>query len=268
MRVRDIGVGKLIGESPHFRIYLGKKDDGQDVILKVAKTLDDGKILTDEAGKFSALEAFSDRTEEIGRRFNASDKYHYDWLFAKLLASFMEPTQQDRTINVFTVLDTELDKLTPLTKLKAEVEIDVRTSIWILGRLFKFYSFLELMALEEPDSTPRYPTFTPDDYLIGPERHRLVFYNFSGDLPDSIANDYVKAISQFMLEWVAENDDTYEQEYMDLLTKFANEGCDSFQVAHICLYDFVKRCWGIKYHPFTYRERNTLVWKTIQEKEE
>ena len=49
MKVRGIEVGNRIGESPKFRIYLGTDDEGQSVILKVAKTFEDGDILSDDS---------------------------------------------------------------------------------------------------------------------------------------------------------------------------------------------------------------------------
>ncbi len=264
MKVRNIEVGNRIGESSKFRIYLGKTDDGQSVILKVAKTFEDGDILAKEAGEFNMLRAF----EEQIAKFEADQgkgESHYDWLFASLLSSFMEPTQEDRRINVFTALDADLDKLTPLTKLHAETEIDVRTSVWILGRFLKFYGFFELLAVDLDSSIVRYPVFLPDDYLIGPERHRLVYYNFSGDVADVTACDFVKTIAKFILSWVVIEDDPLEQKYLHLLQDFAEHGRDSFEEAHGDLYRLIKGFWGIHYYPFTYRDRDTIIWKTIKE---
>ena len=140
LRVRDIEVGNRIGEAPKFRIYLGTKNGEQPVILKVAKTFEDGDILAEEAGKFNVLRSFEEQVAKIEANQSGSNS-HYNWLFANLLSSFMEPTQGDRRINVFATPDVDLGKLIPLTKLYAETEIDTRTSIWILGRFFKFYSF-------------------------------------------------------------------------------------------------------------------------------
>ena len=257
-------MGPRIGESSKFRIYLGKMDDGQLVILKVAKTFEDGDILAEEAGKFNILRSFEKQVTKfethLGRRNS-----HYDWLFANLLSSFLESTQGDRRINVFATPDIDLSKLIPLTKLHAKVEIDTRTSIWILGRFFKFYSFFELLAADGDNPVIRYPIFSPDDYLIGPEKHRLIYYNFSGDMADVGAYDFVKAISKFILNWVVVEEDPAEQEYFELLKDFSESGRDSFEEAHGDLYRLVEKLWGIQYYPFTCRDRNTTIWKTIKE---
>lgn len=264
MRVRNIEVGDRIGEAPKFRIYLGTMDDEQPVILKVAKTFEDGDILAREAGKFNILRSFEEQVAKFEADQGGSNS-HYDWLFANLLSSFMESTQGDRRINVFATPDVDLSKLIPLTKLHAEVEIDTRTSIWILGRFFKFYGFFELLAADGDNPIARYPIFSPDDYLIGPERHRLIYYNFSGDVADVVATDFVKATAKFILNWVVVGDAPAEQEYLKLLKDFSEYGRNSFEEAHGDLYRLVERLWGIQYHPFTYRNRGTIIWKTIKE---
>ena len=264
MKVGNIEVGYRIGESSKFRIYLGKMDNEQPVILKVAKTFEDGDILAEEAKKFRILSVFEKQVSEFDLGEGLSNP-HYDWLFADLLGSFLEPTQGDRRINVFATPDIDLSELIPLTKLHAEVEIDARTSVWILGRFFKFYSFFELLADGEDSPAIMYPIFSPDDYLIGAKKHRLIYYNFSGDMADVLANDFVKAVTKFILDWVVIGDDPAEQKYLELLTYFSQNGCALFEGAHGYLYELVGKLWGVQYHPFTYRDRGTIVWKTIKE---
>ena len=261
--VRNIEVEARIGEAKKFRVYIGTRNDGQPVILKVAKTFEYGDVLAQEAGKFNILSSFEERVAMFEAEQGGKPS-HYDWLFAKLEASFMEPAQDDRRINVFTTPEADLGELVPLSKLRNKTEIDARTSVWILGRLFKLYSFFELLAVANGEnSVARYPIFSPDDYLIGPKRHRLIYYNFSGDMADVVAYDFVKAIAKFILDWTV--DDPSEQEYFELLKDFSKFGRDSFEGAHGNLYELVKKLWGIQYYPFTYRDCGTVVWKTIKE---
>ena len=264
LRVKNIEVGNRIGEASKFRIYSGKTDNDEQVILKVAKTFEDGDILSEEASKFNILRTFETQVALLQEQQGRTSS-HYDWLFANLSSSFMEPTQEDRRINVFTIPDIDLSKLIPLTKLHSEIEIDARTSVWILGRFLKFYSFFELLTASENNSTPRYPLFSPDDYLIGPEKPRLIYYNFSGDIADAVAFDFVKAVAKFVLDWSIIGDDPTEQKYLELLKDFSEHGRDSFEEAHGDLYKLVEELWGIQYHPFTYRDRNTIILKTIKE---
>lgn len=264
-KVRNIEIGNRIGEASKFRIYSGKTDEGEQVILKVAKTFEDGDILAVEAGKFNILKTFEAQVALLQKEQGCPRNSHYDWLFANLTSSFMEPTQGDRRINVFTIPDIDLSKLIPLTKLHGEIEIDTRTSIWIIGRFLKLYSFFELLTASKDDPVTRYPLFSPDDYLIGPEKHRLIYYNFSGDMADVVAFDFVKAVAKFILSWTVIGDNSAEQRYFDLLKNFSEYGRNSFEEAHGDLYKLVEELWGIQYHPFTYRDRNTIIWKTIKE---
>jgi len=265
VKVRDIEIMKCIGEAQKFRIYFGKKDDGQQVILKVAKTFEDNHILGADAGEFNILKTFESQISSLQEK-EGHENSHYDWLFADILASFMEPTQNDRRINVFTIPEIELGKLMPVARLQAGTEIDARTSVWILGRFFKFYGFFELLAESEDSSVVKYPLFSPDDYFIGPEQHRLIYYNFSGEIKDVIASDFVRAIAKFILSWVVIDESSEEEkEYLELLEDFSENGRRSFGVAHSDLYGLIEDLWGFHYHPFTYRDRNTVAWKSIKE---
>lgn len=267
MKVRNIEVEECIGESSKFRIYHGKTDEKQKVILKVAKTFEDNDVLSTEAGFFKLLEVFAQNIAKFEEK--KENNSHYDWLFAKLKTSFFESTQDDRIINVFEAPDIELDELVPLPKICSKTQIDARTSVWILGRFLKFYSFFELMAASGDNPVIRYPIFSPDDYLISPQHHRLVYYNFSGDVSDIMANDYVKSIVDFIIDWVTiDENDPLEKEYLDLLKDFSEYGRTMCEEAHKELYQLVDRLWGIKYHPFTYREKDTMIWKTIQNNKE
>ena len=259
LKVRDIEVGRRIGESSKFRIYLGKTPSEQSVILKVAKTFEDGDVLALEAGEFNILYVFSEQIAKFERKAGL-ESARYDLLFANLIASFLEPTQDDRRINVFAMPEIDVSELIPLTKLSSTVEIDARTSVWILGRLFKFYSFFELIAADGDNPISRYPFFSPDDYMIGPEKHRIIYYNFTGDLADVVAYNYVRAVASFVFNWTVFNNDPIEQEYRNLLKDFVEVGRDSFEQAHKELYDLVKKIWGISYYPFTYRDCGSMVW--------
>ena len=264
MRVRNVEVGQLIGESPRLRVYLGSLDSGQHVIVKVAKNFYDGNILAEEAGKFKLLSAFGKQVSELEKSQGKAES-HYDWLFASLLSSFMEPTQGDRRISVFTMPDIELDQLTPLAKLYSEVKIDARTSAWILGRLLKFYGFFELLAASEDSPFAQYPIFLPGDYLIGPGSHRLIYYNFSGDMADAVAHDFVQVVSKFVLDWTVVSDENLlDKEYWCFVEKLSVSGSKSFEEAHKDLYGLIRRLWGIQYYPFTYRTRGTTAWQVIK----
>ncbi len=105
------------------------------------------------------------------------------------------------------------------------------------------------MAASGDNPIVQYANFSPGDYLVGPERHRLIYYNHSGATADVIANTYVMTIAKFMLEWTAVEDDPAEQKYYQLLSNFAAHGRATCKEAHTELYQLVNELWGIQYHP-------------------
>ena len=261
-KVRDFEVKNRIGESDKYRVYLGEKADGSSVVLKVAKTFEDGDVLAFEAGKFNTMKTVEAEIRRFQNPTKENDS-HYDWLFAKLEASFIEQSQGGRRINVYSLPDVDFDKLIPLSKLMAKIEVDAKTSAWILGRIFKLYGFFELIAVANDQSTIEYPVFSIGDYLIEPEKHRVIFYNFPEKNVDVVANDYVKEIAKTFLEWaVIEEED---KAYRELLENLARDGSMTFEAAHKMMYAVIEELWGRKYHTFTYRDKGTLIWKNLKE---
>ncbi len=263
MVVSGYEVGKLIGESARQRIYLASRGEDS-AIMKVAKTFDDGVSLSMEASWFTHVAAFLKEADKVCIE-GGLPLAHYDWLFARLKRSFMEPTQGDRRIVILDAIDVDISKCIPLPKLCAEVEVDARSNVWILGRLLKLYSFYELIAESVDNPVVNYAIFSPDDYLVEPEHHRVIYYNHSGSLDDLTGHAYVKVIAQCMLDWLAASSDPKEQQYFQLLEDFAQLGRISCAVAHKELYELVRQLWGRKYYPFTYRARGAKNWKNIQE---
>lgn len=263
-KVRGVEVDKLIGKSSKFQIYTGHMSDGTQAILKVAKTFDDGKTLAEDAKVFTVLKNFELHLREIAK-FPSADAVNYHLLFAKLLSSGLEETQGDRRINIYTVPETDLDSLVPLSKLYSQVQPDVRSSIWILGRLLKFYGMFEIMRVANDDDACKYPIFSEHDYLIGPRHHRVVYYNYSGEIYDVYATELVSKIAQYILDWVVMDGSPESLKYQSLLASFANDGRNTAAEAHKELYDLVRELWGIEYHPFTYCTRGTTMWKNIEE---
>lgn len=260
-KIRDIEIKNLIGQSSKFRVYLGHRDDGQKVIVKIAKTFDNNNILAKDAKVFNSLKAFESHLRDLSDQHNVN----YNLLFAQLLSSSMEPSQDDRRINVFLLPEIDLDTVMPLAKLSAQMEIDARSSVWIIGRLLKFYGIFELMKTANDADACNYPIFNSGDYFIGPEVHRLIYYNVSDEITDAYATDIIKMISKYMLSWMVFDDTVENQKYANLLEDFSKYGRDTASKAHKDLYDLVREVWGIHYYPFTYRTKDSIDWKIIKE---
>lgn len=262
MELRGYEVGSQIGESSRCRLYLGNNATEQ-VVIKVAKTFEDGDFLAEEANWFGVINSFIKQVAIMQEKLGETNA-HYDWLFAKLISSFLEPTQGDRRINMLRFTDVKLSDLVPLPKLREQTQIDARTSVWILGRLLKIYSFYELISNSGDNPIFKYANFSPGDFLIGPKTHRLIYYHHSGCSTDVVATTFVRLIVQFILDWTVIEDDSSERDYNELLQDLATNGRVNFEEAHAELYKLVKRLWGIQYHPFTYRKA-IGAWQQIKE---
>lgn len=265
MEVRgDYEVGKLIGESSRQQIYAAKKD-GKDFLVKISRTFDDGVWLADELQCLRRLNVMADQIERLRRTSgDTSANPHYDWLVARLADSYVDFSQDDRRVNILEMVDASLDDLMPLAKLSSKFEIDTRTSVWILGRFLKLYCLHELIAEGGDCPVIQYHEFSPDDYLVDPQHHRLIYYNYSGVATDLTANRCVRAIAKYMLEWTATEDVKEDEDYVRFLKELAAIGGSAFEDTHRILYGLVDVWWGRKYHPFTYRNKGTKIWKKLE----
>ena len=270
MKIRGIEVdpNDFFAQTKRFRVYLGNSDKDGPVILKVAKTFEDNDVLNEDAATFTRLAANSQEIDEYETSHGGGNRSRFDLLFASLLSTFVEASQGDRRINVYRAPDTKLSKLLPLSKLKADYEIDARSCVWMMGRILKFYILFEKDKMDGEETVARYPDFYPEDFLIGPERHRVIYYNYSGGEDDSIADGHIKAIAKFFLEWIVVNDEA-EQRLYNLLKDFSEHGRSEFYDAHSDLYALASELWGRGvYYPFTYRVRGTIAWQKQKEEEE
>lgn len=275
MNTKLVTVDKPIGASKKFSIFTGTQTHvgvisyTRPVIVKIASSFEYNDVLTAEASHFTTLSMFAKELADIQKQ-SAKDVIRYDLLFAKLSGSFIDPTRNDCRLNVFDTVDIEIDKLTPMGKLMKDTKIDTRTSVWILGRILKLYSLFELMAASESSPYVKYPLFSIGNFLISPEKHRVVYYNFPGEIEDVTATELVKAVTTKILKWIEpRDDDPNDTPYMDMLKALADNGSEKFELAHSLLYLAVERLWGISYHPFTYKNVQTDTsmsgWNTIKE---
>lgn len=294
MRIDKLNVGhheveleqvSCIAETQGYRIYAGMAVDADEdgsshsdnnddeksrfpVILKVAKTFEDNDVLAREASKFSLFGIFQDRLTEL-EKLETPMTVHYDWFFANLLTSFTKPDFGERRINVFTIPDMT-DGLVPLARLRATTELDTGSSFCMLLLFCKIYGFFELLATDDGNGmVVNYPLFSPDDYLFAPRSWRLIYYNFSGDAPDMMANDFVRVIASFVRGWTVFEKTEAGQRYAKLLEDLSEIGRDSFVGAILELLRLRKdlKLENKSRHietQFVYRKRDAHDWTTVK----
>lgn len=289
LQIRDYTILQPLDEAKHSKNYLARDGDGESVILKISKTFDDNHMLLQEARNFrlySEVAELYDGDDDCDERGSSPSKY--DLLFAKLEETFLEESQHDRRINIFSIRDINYNDLVPLSELHEKVKIDLRTSSWILGRLLKWYAFQaevhRFMEENEKQFTyvskePEYYNFDPKDFLICPAKSRLIFYNgFTTKWSlNGWSNNSPKIISQYILDWVkTEKVKDAEKDYLKALHELVEKNtltCRQFNYEEKDyesilneIYKIISNSFGISYYPFTYCDKDDpKTWKKIED---
>lgn len=206
MKVRNVDIGVRINETQYYRAYLGMFDGSQPVIVKVSKSLEYDELWLNEADWFIKMDTFA---KELKKDTGKKQETDYAKFFAKLESSFLEPNQDGRRINVFSVPGLELTKLIPLSELRGKISVDPGTSAWIMKNLLEFYRFFELQPKWDIPLV-EYPVFSPDDYLIEPRKQRLIYFNYSGKNLEMTADGCIKNIALFIQDWCGTKVEMYE----------------------------------------------------------
>jgi len=195
-----------------------------------------------------------------------NEKYHFDWLFPELRASFLH--EDGRRVNVLCLR--EVDNVRELHALshiiKSGRRVDIRTAIWILGRLLKLLMFVH----------PRGYSIaaTAGNVLIHPgtdeTKHQAAVFNwgrcklFGGAVPMPFCQKDIAVAAKTTLRILGADDSTgeypYEDEHGFLKYVFAlteNDG-DSMGV-YEAYYRYVYDQFGRQFHPFTTFSRNVRM---------
>lgn len=254
----------LLSETSWFRLYRSKSLDGkQSYLLRVPTDECYNGEINLEAVMLAHFEDWSNSTESdySKAKGDPNARIHYDWLFPKLVGSFLTGEDQAfRQVNLLSVRDALVEDFVPMVKLMEKYKVDAKTGAWILGRFYKLQTFLE-------DCGGLY-NFNVDGVILEPRMHRMVYLGFpcSGELCDW--DKSVRNATSVILDWI-ENDGTeHEEDFRGLLEWICDENNGrkwSGTDAHCIFYKQLDVWWGHKYHPFTYMNRETGEWQTITE---
>jgi hypothetical protein len=163
-----------------YKIYVcGISDRENAALLQISASAEFNTALERAATTLQLLKAESD---ELGEEYS---KFHFDWLFPDLTASFLY--KDGRRINVLSIKEVsnvkELHALSQIIKYKRqdavtyiEHRVDIRTAIWIFGRMLKLLMFIH------PRGYSISPT--PSKMLVHPGvkdevRHQAVLFNWN-----------------------------------------------------------------------------------------
>lgn len=219
--------------------------------------------------EFSDSPPTAEELEAINREIEATlnRRLHFDLLFPSLVENFTSSEGQGRRqINILSFTDMDAREFMPLTQIMAKNQrVDLKTSAWIIGRMLKLLGFVIMSRVSA--------SFTPEKFLLGPEKHHLMLLDwvnahtvFGSSVEDVNLN--ILRIGQCGLDLIGA---TYDQknweyaypleeneyEYIDFLHRMATlsgnfyRSYDDALVPHRLFYSVVDRAWGKAYHPFT-----------------
>ncbi len=256
-----------LGSDESLNYYACQDEAGEWRILTIAATVEQNAVVDRIEYLLGRLAEFSELYEEEYAKQNGPDqRVHYDWLFPQVVEKFTIPEQGNRMVNILTFPDVDLHQTFALTQiLQNQQRTDLRTNVWIVGRMLKLLIFLHENNVMTPVNL--------SSFLLEPKNHRLLRLEWSniiiGDAPTSTQQSYaIKQTAECALQLLgAERQEEGwcypyplegdESRYIMLLRSlYAGSYQDAHQ-AHTAFYDTVEDLWGRKYHPFTvYARKN------------
>ncbi len=257
-------VGDRVAETPEYRLYLcSPEGDGQGQLLQVATDVAQNGMLDRGAYFLEQLLARAGELEEMYTKIktNPESKLHYELGFPALVDSFLLTEQGERRANVlaFRNID-DTRRMVPLHNVvhRDQQRVDLRSSVWILGKLLKIVAFAH-----GADITIN--QITPGNVLIEPSQHGVLVFNWGNAQrhPDGVtridASEEVKAAAQTVFAVLGGTDEggipgdgskEFDQ-YSEYLMVLRENGHRSAQEAHRDFYELVDQLWERGFYPFT-----------------
>lgn len=253
-----------MAEAERYNLYACRIDVGRIGMLKIAKTVMYNGELDREA---FILERLKTRAREIEEEYaevktDPKDILNYDLQFPELVESFICQQQGNRRINILAFKDVpdarRLKPLSGVTK-KERKRIDLRTSVWIMGKLLKLLvlTFGECIAINMTSG---------NNILIEPDQHYVLIFDwtmakpYSDEIPMEIrALEIAQAAQAVRIAIGADRKGAIEDpsrekgfdryvQYLDTLAAGNESVADR---AHERFYAIARSFWGREFHPFT-----------------
>jgi len=259
----DYEVGKPVANSKDYRLYFAQSG-GRRFLLQIAADITGNGELDRTA---YLLRQLSQVSEAINAAY-AADKGEkknlgYDLLFPTIVDSFICHDQGRRRINILAFRNVDdLSTLVPISNLvyKDRLCIDLRTSVWIMGRLLKLLGMVhgENIAVRN---------LGPNNILIQTDvksKHTIFVFDWSSariyseDIPSrelrsDIANAAKAVLTALGGNWQTGNIPEANGEtktYTDYLLRLARGGETDAERAYWQFYEIAEGIWKREYYPF------------------
>lgn len=257
-------IGPKLASTTEYQIYLCEQEgSAQQYMFQIATDLANNGILDFSAYILGKLQDQAiDFEEEYTKIKDKPNKFlNYQLFFPAVVESFRSTEQGDRRVNVLEFKGvTKIGDLVPLYGLvnQDKLRVDVRTSIWILGKLLKTIAFAH-------DAGIAVTNLGLGNILIEPKMHRVVIFNWAnaqvmdGGVDKTTAREEIRTAARNVIEVLGGTPDgeipndgsEVETKYINHLKHLAGDGESESILAHKQFYELVDSLWPRGFHVFT-----------------
>lgn len=253
-------VGLQIAETEIYKLFLCKMEGSkEEFLLQIA-------LDTTKNGKLDYLSFTLKKLQEQSVRLeneyakiknNPNKLLNYSLCFPTLVESFTTPEQGMRRINILKFDGIEkINSLVPLYGMvhRDKLRVDVRTSVWIMGKLLKIIAFAHDAGIAVGD-------LSLGNILIEPNSHYVILFNWmqSQVISKELAIEEVKQGTLSIIKVLGGSLETgiptdgsdIENAYANFLLEQAQFGNKSAFQAHAKFYEFVDTLWERGFYKFT-----------------
>ena len=261
---RSYEVGKQVAETERYRLYLCRPSgETADHLLQVASKVEHNGALDRDAYILERLLREAQRLEEeyAGVKTKSNHLLNYQLSFPALVDTFVPADQGHRRVNILRFREVDdVRKLVPLHNLahRDRLRVDLRTSVWIMGKLLKTLTFTEAARTIVGN-------LTLGNILIEPDQHYVVIFDWAdaqltnGHIPRSMVCDEIRSAARGVIEvlggtmeeGIPDDGSAEHARYEKHLVQLAQSGESDAFTAHQSFYTLVDSLWPRGFHQFT-----------------
>jgi hypothetical protein len=254
----------LVAETASHRLYLCSQNGGRPQnLLQVATDLAHNGEL-DRASYI--LEILLHHAEELESEYarvktDPKDMLNYQLCFPDLADSFVPADQGDRRVNIlgFRGVD-DVRSMVPLYNIvhRDKRRVDLRTSVWIAGKLLKTLVFAHDASISVGD-------ISLGNVLIQPDQHYVVVFDWANarqhtdGISQDVVRDEIRSAATTIIEIlggmdehsVPDDDGEQYERYNAHLAALASNGARTVEEAHRMFYTLADDLWPREFYPFT-----------------
>ncbi len=262
----EFKVGRILGRNEEFHTHECTLEGDRVGMLKLATKVAYNGVLEREAYVLrlmrDAAAALEIEFEKV--REDPKQVLNNHFFFPDLIDTFTVDEKEGRRalVSQFVHVPEGLSALVPLSSLpeKAQIRVDPKTSVWIVGKLLKMLTFTQNSGVSVGD-------LSGDNVLIHRKDHFVMVFDWSmanasygSRVPDDVAREEISQVARLGYLILGGDPDTgelpYDEQLVDsgyekMLFDLVRNGYTDAHKAHTAFYKLARAVWPGGYHPFT-----------------